>query len=488
MKTGISILAVLLLVVSYALAQPHPNILWTHTYGGTSDDKCWWVQQTKDGGYILTGWTWSFGAGESDIYLVRTDNLGHPLWTRTVGGNFRDESYFVQETADQGFVVAGFTRSFGSGSGDAYIIKTNSSGHLQWTRTFGGNDEDGARCVRQTTDGGYIAAGEVASWGAGDWDVYLVKMDAQGNLQWQRAFGGRYHDYAIAVQQTTDGGYVVAGITNSFGAGGADFYVIKTNNQGIPQWSRTYGGSSDEMANAVQQTNDGGFMIAGWTYSFGAGDADVYLVKTNSQGVVQWTRTYGGTGFDGAGSARQMGDGRYILAGYMSTDVGDSNFMLMKVDSNGNLLWKRNYGGRNDEIWGCVCPTYDGGFVVGGWTFSYGLGYDDYFLVKTGPDHLSELECESVGIGIPNQYTLYPNYPNPFNSTTQITYSIPTMSQVSLIVFNPLGQEVTTLTEGMQSAGIHAVSFDGLRLASGAYFYRLQAGEFVQTGKMVLMK
>lgn len=353
-------------------------------------------------------------------------------------------------------------------------------------------DGDGGRCVQQTKDGGYIVAGNVASFGAGSWDMYLVRTDALGNLIWQRAFGGQSQDYATSVRETSDGGCIVVGITNSFGAGGADFYVVRTDDLGHALWTRTFGGAADEMANSVVETNDGGFIIAGWTFSFGNGSADLYLVKTNSHGTTEWTRTIGGEEFDGACTISRVSDGGYIIGGYSggysaSHGSGDKNFILVKVNEIGNIVWKQSYGGRSDEIWGCVCPTTDGGYVIGGWTFSYGAGVEDFFLVKTGPDQL-ELGSETAGIVAPSQFALYPNYPNPFNSSTAIRFDIGESGHATLKVYNPLGREVAVLIEGMLSAGSHSVSWNASGLASGVYLSRLESGDYSEIQKMVLVK
>ena len=215
-----------------------------------------------------------------------------------MGGAADDWAYSVQQTADGGYIVAGYTNSFGAGDYDFYLVKTNSQGDTLWTRTYGGSDDDWAYSVQQTADGGYIVAGYTYSFGAGDDDFYLVKTNSQGDTLWTRTYGGSGDDEAYSVQQTADGGYIVAGYTSSFGAGSGDFYLVKTNSQGDTLWTRTYGGSGYDGAYSVQQTADGGYIVAGYTGSFGAGSDDFYLVKTNSQGDTLWTRTYGGSSND----------------------------------------------------------------------------------------------------------------------------------------------------------------------------------------------
>lgn len=250
---------------------------FTRIFGGSSDDGGSSVQQTVDGGFIIGGATSSIGAGYYDVYLIKTDIIGSLHWTKTFGGSNYDRGSSVQQTSDGGFVLTGETASFGAGGSDVYLIKTDANGNEQWTRTFGGSSDDRGSSVQQTTDGGYIIAGETSSFGAGGSDVYLIKTDANGNEQWIRG---------PSVHQTIGGGFIIAHNFFSFGAGGGDVYLIKTDANGNQQWARTFGGSSDDRGSSVQQTTDGGFIVAGTTYSFGAGLSDVYLVKTDVNGNI----------------------------------------------------------------------------------------------------------------------------------------------------------------------------------------------------------
>jgi len=222
-----AIIFLLLLSASLALAG------WTHIYGGSDYDWGLSVAQTSDGGYIVVGDTYSFGAGEKDVYLVKTDAMGDTIWTRTYGGSSYDYGYSVAQTSDGGYIVAGGTESFGAGYCDVYLVKTGSDGDTIWTRTYGGSDDDWGYSVAQTSDGGYIIAGETNSFGAGERDVYLVKTDTVGDTIWTRTYGGSDNDWGYSVAQTFDGGYIVAGSTISFGADSGDVYLVKTDSLGF---------------------------------------------------------------------------------------------------------------------------------------------------------------------------------------------------------------------------------------------------------------
>ena len=315
-----------------------PAIEWAKTFGGTNDDWADSVQQTIDGGYIIAGLTKSFGAGDSDAYLIKTDSDGNLSWQKTFGGTDDDYANSVQQTADHGYIIAGDTKSFGAGKSDAYLAKIDANGNLQWQKTFGGTGDDWATCVQQTPDGGYIIAGLTESFStrkfgyAGSLDAYLIKTDSEGNLQWQKTFGGTGDDCATFVQQTSDAGYIIAGWTKSFGAGKSDAYLAKTDCDGNRLWQKTFGGTDDDWATSVQQTPDAGYVIAGRTESFGAGKSDAYLAKTDCDGNRLWQKTLGGTGDDWATSVQQTTDSGYIVAGLTkSFGAGGFDAYLVKI-------------------------------------------------------------------------------------------------------------------------------------------------------------
>jgi len=369
-------------------------VQWQKTFGGSSYDEGCFVQQTKDGGYIIAGSTSSFGAGSNDVYLIKTDTNGILQWQKTFGGRSNDSGKSIQQTADGGYIITGETLSFGAGRSDVYLIKTDPNGNLQWQKTFGGGDWDDGYSVQQTADGGYIIAGGTWSFGEGNWDVYLIKTDPNGNSQWQKTFGSRDADAGYSVQQTSDGGYIIAGSTLSFGAGSCDGYLIKTDSNGNSQWQKTFGGSKRDYGLSIQQTADGGYIIAGGTNSFGAGEEDVYLIKTYPNGDRQWEKTFGGSKWERGDSVQQTSDGGYIISGTTrSFGAGSYDVYLIKTDPNGDSQWEKTLG-ESLEDWGrSVHQTADGGYIIAGRSKSFGGGRTDVYLIKLGPPNTTPVAC-----------------------------------------------------------------------------------------------
>jgi hypothetical protein len=405
----------------------YAQVSFAKNYGGTSGEWAYSAQQTSDGGYIVAGGTHSFGAGYYDIFLIKTDANWNIIWAKTYGGTNDDIDYFVQQTSDGGYIVAGLTDSFGAYWDDIFLIKTDANGNVIWAKTYGGTNVDGATSVQQTSDGGYIVAGETWSFGAGIYDIFLIKTDANGNIIWAKTYGGIVNDRAYSVQQTSDGEYIVAGYTNSFGAGGWDIFLIKTDANGNVQWAKTYGGTDFDWAYSVQQTTDGGYIVAGRTDSFGAGDYDIFLIKTDANGNIIWAKTYGGTNVDGATSVQQTTDGGYIVAGWTySFGAGGRDIFLIKTDANGNIIWAKTYGGTNVDGASSVQQTSDGGYIVAGLTFSFGAG-GDILLIKTDANgNISS--CSIVRNVIPTVNTVSPTVTTPSLSVSSVS---PTVNSVS---------------------------------------------------------
>jgi hypothetical protein len=366
------------------------NLQWTTTIGGKGWDVGTSLIQISDGGYAIAGFTSSFGAGDYDVYVVKLDAHGNLQWTKTIGGKKEDVGTSLIQTSDGGYAIAGFTSSFGAGDYDVYVVKLDAHGNLQWTKTIGGKEDDKGHSLIQTFDGGYAIAGYTTSFGAGDRDVYIVKLDANGNLQWTKTIGGPGGDWGHSIIQTSDSGYAIAGATRSFGAGEGDVYVIKLDANGNLQWTRTIGGPGDEIGLSLIQTSDGGYAIAGYTTSFGAGDRDVYIVKLDANGNLQWTKTIGGPESEGGYSLIQTSDGGYVIAGEtgaFSINELEAHVLylavyVIKLDANGNLQWTKTIGEGHIFQGHSLIQTSDGGYAIAGYTEPFGAGGEDVYVVK----------------------------------------------------------------------------------------------------------
>ncbi|MDI9416210.1 MAG: hypothetical protein WBI09_11180 [Methanothrix sp.] len=388
------ILGLTMLMLGILGASAQPEEVWNKTFGGSGIDLGSQAQETEDGGYILVGSTESYGAGREDAWLIKTDSNGNELWNRIYGGPKEDNGYSVQKTEDGGYITVGATKSYGSGDSDAWLIKTDAAGNKQWDKTFGGRDIDEGRSVLQANDGGYIIAGLTRSFGAGDSDAWLIKTDPSGKEQWNRTFGGPGYDAGWAVDKTNDGGYIITGSTESYGPdGSSNSWLIKTNSTGITQWEKTFGGSAWDGCRAVRETKDGGYILVGDTQSFSAGAQDVWVIKTDPSGKEQWNKTYGGSGYDWGFSIQQTNDSGYIIAGstesygLLVTTSGPEkripgNAWLIKTDSNGNELWNTTFGGKGTDGAYSIQETKAGGYIIGGSTTSYGNKSVDAWLIR----------------------------------------------------------------------------------------------------------
>ncbi|MFO7676999.1 MAG: PKD domain-containing protein [Thermoplasmatota archaeon] len=390
------------------------NYEWAVTFGGSNIDVGHYVEQTNDGGYIITGYTRSYGTTSGrNVWLIKTDASGNELWNNTYGGSNDEEGWCVQQTTDGGYIITGYTKSFGAQLEDVLLIKTDSQGNQQWLKTFGGSNNDGGRSVRQTPDGGYIIAGYTSSFGAGSVDAYLIKTDASGNIEWTKTHGGSSTDGAYCIQLTSDGGFILTGWTMSYGPGYLlNAWLVKTDDMGNQQWHQAFGGTDVDKAYSVLETFDGGYVITGETDSFGAGLYDMFLIKTDSAGNQQWMKTFGGTQRDYGYSVAQTFNGNFILTGYTrSYGAGGDDVWVVKTDSAGNEVWNETYGGSSSDVGYSIKQTNDGGYIVVGHTLSYGAGLHDVWLVKLESDETPPpLEVDAGGpyegiIGEPINFT-----------------------------------------------------------------------------------
>jgi len=304
-----SILVFILLSFGFIVSVEASLTTWSRTYGGEDVDAAESVIQTSDGGYAIVGRTESFGGGLSSFWLVKTDKFGNMEWRRAYGGK-SEVAYYLVETDGGGYAIVGQTQAFGAGFVDIWFVKTDAYGNMEWNKTYGGTDGDSGRSLLVTSDGGYAIAGHTVSFGAGNSDFWLIKTDEFGNMEWNRTYGGTENDIALSLVETSDGGYIIAGRT----------LLVKTDAVGNMKWNQTYDGSIRYLV----ATSDGGYAIAGTK------NDDFWLVKTDEYGNMEWSQTYEGEGDDYANSLVATSDGGYAIAGEKSGD-----FWLIKTDKYG---------------------------------------------------------------------------------------------------------------------------------------------------------
>ena len=371
------------------------NAQWARTYGGSNGEWGQSIQQTADGGYIVAGYTGSFGDLYADFWILKLDIDGLIEWEKTYGGSGEDWATSIQQTSDGGYIAAGVTDSF-DGFYDVWILKLDTNGEIEWQKIYKAGTMDNidiSYSIQQTTDGGYIV---VIDGPIGGYDAWILKLFSTGDIEWQKGYEktswGGFH----SIQQTTDGGYIVAG----YGSPSYDSYdarILKLDATGAVEWQKGYGENGYNGAESIQQTTDGGYIVAGYTDAFGAGYKDAWILKLDVTGNIEWQKTYGGIYSDIAQSIQETVDNGYIVGGYTkSFGAGNKDFWILKLDPDGNVKWEKTYGGPDRDEFESVQQTTDNGYVVVGKTKSFGVGKEDILILKLFPDGNIHSSCGFV--------------------------------------------------------------------------------------------
>jgi len=436
--------------IGIILAQA-PDTLWTKIFKGYLSGSASLgsnsIQQTSDGGYIITGTT---DVSESqEVLLIKTNENGDTLWTKTFGSGV---GHSVQQTSDGGYALFNST----------LFIKTDSTGDTLWTKLL----PDFCNSARQTSDGGYIITAYTVCWGCSH--SIVTRTNSSGEILWIRDFGPGSNIHSA--QQTSDGGFIIAGENPD---------LEKLDSIGNTLWTQSIGGGY-HVPKYVQQTSDGGYIIAGWSYS--GLNFNISLVKTDANGHNIWIKTFGGNLDDFATSVQQTFDGGYVVTGVSNYDYSTffGNLVVIKTDSNGNSLWTKTFEG---GVGNSILQTSDGGYIVAGQNIS--PDNPGIWLIRFAPDVTAVDEHQNPTA---KDYRLHQNYPNPFNPSTAISYHLSVSTQVSLKVYDVLGNEVASLVNGEQNSGSHSINFNAAQLSSGIYFYRLDTENFSETKPMLLIK
>ena len=548
------------------------SIQWSKVYDAYGYGKFTGVKQTSDGGYYIAGFI-EGGFGFLDQFIMKTDMIGNVQWAKNFGGIEADEFRKLSITAGGGLIVTGSNASFGVGVKDAQAIKLTSNGNIEWANTYGTLYEDFNSSCIIASDGNYVLSGAVDITGSYGIRPTLIKLDTLGNIIWANYYAGYIEDWSRDLIETSDGGFLITGDTKSYGLGGSqDIYLIKTDSSGNVEWAKSYGGISSDVGYGVVLSNDGKYVVAGYTNSFGFGGYDGFLMKVDTNGSLEWFHTYGGYTSDYIYDVILAPDFGFALTGRRSSNtIGGDDVYMIKTDENGysncvfgiynpnvftisNLqainmnmgtlsyisednttittifpntaqttscaiipveLKSFNYILENNDVvlsWATATETNNMGFKIlkddteigfvagsGTTTEPREYIYEDvnvksgtysYKLIQIDFDGTNNKvgELEVAVDNVPTEYLLQQNYPNPFNPITKIQYSIPQNSFVILSVYNSLGERVALLEEEMKEAGFYEIEFDGSNLPSGIYFYTLSSGDFISTKKMILLK
>ncbi len=312
-------------------------IQWTRTYGGPGDEADCSIEELADGGFVIASRTNSSGAGSTDFFILRTEADGALRWARTYGGADWDEAHSLCTDGQGDIYITGYSNSFGAGAQDVVVMRLDSEGAMKWVRTCGTADSERGHKIQLLANGDLLVAAETRGAGAGGWDLLLMRFTGDGALLWSRTYGTAGDDFGWDARATADGGFVFVGYTGNGGAGEEDICLMKTDASGDPIWTRVYGGVGTDRGFSVQQTADAGYLVCGTTTSFGHGGQDIILLRTDEAGGVEWSKSYGGELSDGTIYGLATADGGCLIGGYTSTGAWDEwDFMLIKTDGRGN--------------------------------------------------------------------------------------------------------------------------------------------------------
>ena len=594
MKNIIFLIVVLVLANNYHIISQ--DILWKKNFGQSSaDDFGQSVIEANDGNIVLVGYTASFGAGGNDIWLIKTTPDGDTIWTKTYGESGDDFGYQLRQTEDNGFIIAGATQSFGSAGGlDFCLIKTDEDGNQLWVKTFGFQNDDMGYSLELTMDGGYILAGEKDAYPEADSDVWIVKTDSIGQMQWEKSYGIETEDErAYTIKQTADGGYILGGQKGCSGFSSCDAWLLKLNSLGDTLWTKKFVTPSwSSSFHSIIEVNNSEYVMTGLHWVTGE-YWDVWLLKTDSLGNEIWSRTYDyQNDYDIGYSVQQTIDGGYIVCGSAIVDGGASFGWIIRTNDLGDTLWTQEVhsyvkssvlssinttlysviqSSNGDYVvvgnqpilpvsdhaqqvvllriasdiipveltsftasvmqnsvslnWQTATETNNSGFEIERSEMSNVKGQTDWQVVGFIPGFGTTTEPKSysfidenlsagkykyrlkqidfdgsfeyfpnafgieVVITSPTEFSLEQNYPNPFNPSTNIKYTISSRQFVTLKIFNSLGEEIETLVNEFQDAGVHSKLYIvNSTLPSGVYYYQLKSGNFLDTKKMVLLR
>jgi hypothetical protein len=519
----IRLILLLVIGVVFSTVDGFGQNTWLKTYGGYGGKS---IISTSDGGFVLTGSIYLRTGGEvnGDIFVMKINSVGDIVWKSIFGGSKNESGYSITTSSDGGFVLTGlFESNDGDFNGikkgsiydyDIFVIKLNSNGNIEWKKTFGGSRMDWGYSITTTSDGGFVLTGFTVSndgdfngirKGSYDEDIFVLKINSVGDIVWKSTFGGSNYEEGSSITTTSDGGFVLTGFTESTdgdfngimkGSNWDDIFVLKLNSVGNIVWKKTFGGSDRDFGYSITTTLDGGFVLTGFTNSpdgdfngMNKGYGDIFVIKLNSNGEMLWKSTFGGSFGEEGSSITTTSDGGFVLTG--QTDSYDGDFKGMQRDSNvvfvirlnsiGNIVWKKTFGGSRYEEGSSITTTLDGGFVLTGQSKS---NDGDFSSLNKGVNGVFVMKLDSNGnldnttsINEFNETTTTLSiHPNPFHNSTTVSYKVETPSNVRIELLNTLGQIIEVLREDYIDIGTYQLPLNVSTLSSGMYSVRMISG------------
>lgn len=466
------IIFILLFVIGLS-ANAQPPLKFHCRYGGSGYDVGYDVKQTLDKGYIITGSTNSFGQGNTDVYLLKLDSMGQVKFQTSFGGFSNDIGKSIIALADSGFIMVGYTSSTGIGGYDIFLVKADKNGALEWQKTIGGTDWDFAHSMQQTSDGGFIIAGTTYSFGHGNADGYIVKTDASGNVQWSKTYGGKKDDEFKSVIQTIDGNYALTGYTKSYGDSLSDIWVFKVDLNGDSLWCNFYGGNRQDFGNDIAQNNLGDYFIAGARDSLSSGKLDAYALKISSTGVFGWHFLDGNAGTNESYNSVLASQTTQGFSIYPETETFTGFGIHIKIfEMNSGGYWNNatEYGGvLADEIFK-ISPTKNKGYVGVGYTNNYGAMLTDVYVLTFDSNLVGSNSIVSVNEISKNKIS-FNVYPNPASEEIYIKTTV-NINTDALKLYDIIGNEIS-ITDKISYSGSNTKILNIKELKSGIYFLKI---------------
>lgn len=451
--------------------------LWAWAIGGPEADIATSLIRTSDGGFALTGCTYSSGTADPDIFLVKADSGGILEWSRLYPCDGWQCAYGLAETSDSGFIISGYTSS--QGSRDIRLIRTDRTGDTIWTKTIGDSLTEVGRSVILSQDGGFVIGGYSDSRGSGEDDFYMVRTDSLGDTLWTSVFGGTRSDMGRSILPMEDG-FALAGATGSpeLSTNNQDYYLLRTDRNGQKIWGKGYGTTSTlpfDWANHITRASDGGFLLVGESsYNI---PLNICAVRTDSSGNMKWRKFFGYASYDYGNGACAADSGGFMICGSSKSGTPLQNDLyIIRLDSLGSQKWSMLAGGAGNDWGSAICRATDGNYVAGGYTNSYGTGSYDILLAKIGKAGPSGVQ---TGYPLPAPgKTMLKAFPNPFGTKASIEFQTPGSSRVDIGIYNVTGQKVCQLYDGPASGDRHNLQWNGLdqsgqHVSSGIYLCRL---------------